>query len=138
MKYRERPNKQMQLTKRKAMFGRPAARASIVCWRFAADLQRSPDNDAVNEGGALKKMMLCVLHTAAPRRRPTARHKSNTNARPLQVTGAATGSDRGCGTQQIGGPTRRANKRLHRTSGATRSIPAPAAGEAQRSAHLIT
>ena len=37
-----RANKQMQLTKRVATFGRPAARASIACWRFAADLQRSP------------------------------------------------------------------------------------------------
>jgi hypothetical protein len=39
--------KQMQLTKRKAVFGRPAPRANSVCWRFAADLQRWADRRSV-------------------------------------------------------------------------------------------
>jgi hypothetical protein len=34
------PNKQMQLTKRMAVLGGPAARPNTGCWRFAADLRR--------------------------------------------------------------------------------------------------
>ena len=38
----ERSNKSMQQTKRKALEGEPASRASVINSRFAADAQRSP------------------------------------------------------------------------------------------------
>jgi hypothetical protein len=95
-----RANKQMQLTKRKPTFGRPASRADIACWRFAADLQRSMDSPTSHEEDVNERIVAGPWRVAASRATvPTGGEVSTPSNKALELTsprGTVTGTV-GCG-----------------------------------------